>query len=85
MKPKDQFIYPNEENEFAAQSLKERKVLCESVFILTERQTLFLQKFEREVFFLNQSINIIYPNGENVFTAPNHKTKGDYYLNPCLS
>ena len=52
MKPKHQSIYPNEENEFVAQSLKERRVLCESAFILTERQTLFLKTFEREVFLL---------------------------------
>ena len=38
-----------------------------------------------EVFLMNQSIKIIYPNEENKFMVPYHGKKGDYYVNPCLS
>ena len=36
-------------------------------------------------FSWNQSIKIIYPYEKNAFIVPNHKTKGDYYVNLCLS
>ena len=35
-------------------------------------------------FVWNQSLNIIYPNKENVFLVSNIE-KEDYYANPCLS
>ena len=28
-----------------------------------------------------QSINIVYPNAENMIVAPNHNKNGDYYEN----
>ena len=40
---------------------------------------------EKEVFLMNQSFDIIYPNKENMSMVPNHEKKGDYYANPCLS
>ena len=40
---------------------------------------------ERKAFHAKQSINIMYPNKENMFRLANHKTNGDYYKNPCLS
>ena len=40
---------------------------------------------EKQVFHMNQSIEIVYPNKENMFMVPNHEKKGDYYVNPCLS
>ena len=51
----------------------------------TEKLTLFLKMVEKEVFFWNQRLNIIYPNEENVLMVPNHERKGDYYVNLCLS
>ena len=50
-----------------------------------EKWTLILKMVERDVFFWNQRLNIIYPNEENVLMVPNHKRKGDYYVNLCLS
>ena len=50
-----------------------------------EKRTLTLKMVEKVVFPLKPNFNIIYPNEENVFTVPNHKKKGDCYVNPCLS
>ena len=50
-----------------------------------QKQTLILKMVERNVFFWSQNLIIIYPNEENAFMAPNHKKKGDYIMNPCLS
>ena len=51
MKPRIQY-HLSEWGEWtcSAQSLKERRLLCESKFIQIERWTLVLQKVEREVF-----------------------------------
>ena len=38
----------------------------------------------KKVFFINRSINIVYPNEDNMFMVPNHKKSGDYNKNPCL-
>ena len=70
---------------YSAQSLKERRLLCESVFIPIERWTLILKLVEREVILTKKSINIIYPKELNVFMVPNHENKGDCYVNSCLS
>ena len=44
MKPKHQFIYPNEENEFMVPNHeKKRRLLCESMFIPIDRQALSLK------------------------------------------
>ena len=68
-----------------AQSLIKSRLLCESMFILIGRHTLIPKKVERKAFLWNQSINIIYPNKENVVMVPNLEKKGVYYVNPCLS
>ena len=68
-----------------AQLLKERRLLCESIFIPIERWTLILKLVEREVFPTKLKHHIICPNEEKVFMAPNHENKGDYYVNSCLS
>ena len=70
---------------YDAQSWKERRLLCESIFILIERQTLILKMVEIEVFLLYPKQQIVYHNKGNVFILPNHEKKGDYYVNPCLS
>ena len=64
---------------------KKRNVLCKSMFVLTNRQTLILKKWWEEKFFLrNQCINVIYSNKKNEFMVPNHERNGDYYVKPCL-
>ena len=45
------------------QSLKERKLLCESVFILIERWTLTLKMGQREAFLFKPKHQFIYLNG----------------------
>ena len=45
-----------------AQSLKERILLCESVFITTERWTLILKKVERKAFLVKPKHQYVYPN-----------------------
>ena len=39
----------------------------------------------RKAFLIKQSINVIYPNEEIEFMAPNHGKEGDYYENLHLS
>ena len=42
-------------------------------------------KWWKEKFFLPcQSIDIVYPNEENVFMAPNREKKEDCHKNSCL-
>ena len=55
------------------------------MFIPIERRTWILKMVEKQVFHMNQSIEIIYPNEENVIMEPNLENKGDYHVNPCLS
>ena len=45
----------------------------------------FLKWYKKKFFLWNESINIIYPNEENMVMVPNHEKNGDYYVNPCLS
>ena len=66
------------ERVYGAQSLKERRLLCKSMFIPLERWTLILKIVER---LENQGFNIIYPNEENAFMVANHENIRDYYLN----
>ena len=65
--------------------MKERRLLCESMFILIYRQTSILKKGGKRSFSYEIRALIHYPNMENVFMVPNHEKKGDYYLNLHLS
>ena len=87
MKPKHQcHLQQWEECVYGAQSWKEKRLLCASMFITINEWTLIPKNYWKEKIFLwNQSVNAIYPNKENVFTVPNHERKGDYYANLCLS
>ena len=38
----------------------------------------------RKLFLESQSINIMYPNGDNMFMDANHKMNGNYYEYQCL-
>ena len=55
------------------------------MFVQINARALILKMVEKEVFFMKPSINIVYPNKENVFMMPNHEKKGDYYVNLYLS
>ena len=68
-----------------AQSIKERRLSCEFIFIPIEKRTSILKMVERKTFLMKQNISIIYPNGKNVFMVPNHEKKRDYYVNLCSS
>ena len=70
---------------FGAQLLKEKGLLCESMFIPIEKKTLTLKMVKKMFFLWNQNFNSIYPKEENMFIVPNLEKKGDYYVNPCLS
>ena len=59
------------------QSLKERRLLCESVFIPIERRSLILKMVEREVSLMKLKHQFIYPNEEIEFMVLNHLMKGD--------
>ena len=48
---------------YDAQSLKEWILLCESMLIPIERQTLILKKVERKAFLMKLKQQHIYPNG----------------------
>ena len=70
---------------YGAQSLKERRLLCESMLILVKRLALFQKLVERDVFLIKLKQQFIYPHKENALMVPNHVKKGDYCVNPCLS
>ena len=40
---------------------------------------------EKNPFLQNQSINIVYPNKENMILVPNNQKNGDDYEYPSLS
>ena len=48
---------------WGAQSLKEMRLQCESMFMQNERQSLILKMVEREVFLFKPKHRFIYPNG----------------------
>ena len=86
LKPKHQYYLPLwGECVYGTQPWKEMRLLCESMFIPIERQTLVFKMVEREVFFFetNASISVILMR--RMFMVPNHEIRGDYYVNPCLS
>ena len=60
------------EKSCGAQSIKERKLLHESVFTTFNRWTLIQKKEGSEVFLIKQKRQFIYPNKENEFMEPNH-------------
>ena len=70
---------------YGAQSLKERRLLWEFIFIAIERWTIILKMVEREVFLMKPQYQFIYPNKENVLMVSNHEKKRDYYVNPYWS
>ena len=86
MKPKHQ-CHSSQwgERVYGAQSCKERRLLCESMFVPIGKQTLILKMVGTKAFKGNQNVNAIYRNAGKEFMAPNHEMKGHYYVNPCLS
>ena len=73
------------ECEYGAQTWKERRLLCESMFIPTERWTWILKVVEKQVFLMKPKHQNIYPNEENVIMVPNLEKNRDYYVNSRLS
>ena len=55
-----------------AQSLKERRLLYESMLILIERWTLIVKKVKRKAFLVKPKHQFFYPNEWNEFMLPNH-------------
>ena len=76
MKPKHQcHLSQWVELAYVAQTWKERRLLCESEFVLIDTRTLILKNGWKKSFLWNQSINIIYSNGENYFMVHNYEKK----------
>ena len=77
MKPKHQCLLSQwEEWVYSAQSWKERRLVCESMFAQNEKWTFALKNWLKEKLFLwNQNINVIYPNEENKIIVLNHEIK----------
>ena len=55
--------------------MKERRLLCESVFVQLDEWTLILKIVEREVFLMKPKAQFIYPNEENKLMFPNREKK----------
>ena len=71
---------------YYAQPWKERRLLCESMFIPVERRTLILNMAEREVFLIiPRHKNCLSHQRNYVYGAESCKEKGEYYVNLCLS
>ena len=67
------------------QSLKERRLLFESVFILIEKWNLILKVVERKVLLMKPRHQYrLSQRGEWTYGAQSLK-KRDYYVNPSLS
>ena len=64
---------------------KKKEIILWICVYPTEKWTLIPIMVERDVFFWNQRLHIIYPNEENILMVPNHERKGDYYVNWHLS
>ena len=60
----------------SAQSLKEKRLLCESVFILSERWTLILKMVKREVFLIKPKHHYHLPERKKcVYSAQSWKKR----------
>ena len=59
----------------AAQSLKERRVLCESVFIPIDKQTIILKMVEKKAFIVKPRINAFIPMSRMNLWCPIIKKK----------
>ena len=86
MKPKHQnHLSQWGEYDYGAQSWKERRLLCESMFIPIERRTSIQKMVEKQVFLMKPKHQNHLSQRRNVFTMPNHEKKEDYYANSCLT
>ena len=73
MKPKHQYhLSQLGQYVYGAQSQNERRLLCESVFIPTEKWTLIPKLVEKEVFLMKPKHQFTYPSVKNEFVVPNH-------------
>ena len=86
VKPKHQnCLSQRGEYDYGAQSRKERRLLCESMFKPIERRTLILKMVERKAFPMKpKHQNRLSQQGECVHCAQSGK-KQYYYVNPFLS
>ena len=57
---------------YGSQSLKEKRLLSESMFTPIERRLSILKMVERYVFLMNRKFQLICPNEENEIMVPNH-------------
>ena len=73
------------ECDYGARSWKERRLLCESMFIPIERQTLILKMVERDVFLMKPKLQYHLSQRGECVSVPNHEKKRDYYVNLWLS
>ena len=70
---------------YEAWSLKKKRLLQESLFVLIDRQILFLSKMVNKKVFCMKPKKQWYLNEKNEFMVPNQEKKKGYYENPCLS
>ena len=55
------------------------------MFVHIDQRTLILKVVEGDVFLMKPKHQSIYSSEWNEFVVPNHKKKGDYYVNQSLS
>ena len=67
-----------------ALSLKEIRLLRESMIVPIDKWTLILKNGRKWSFLMKPKHQFIYPNNKNAFMVPNHEKKVDYYVNLCL-
>ena len=76
LKPKHQnHLSQLGECDYGAQSWRESRLLCESLFIPIQRQTSILKMVEREVFLMKPKPQNHLSQQGNVFIVPNQKRK----------
>ena len=64
--------------------MKKGRLLCESMFVEIDEQTLILKIAEKDAFLKKPKHQFICTNEENEFVVPNHYKKGDYFVNLSL-
>ena len=75
-------IYPNEENACVVPDHEKKPINTCMHDCHDWRNNIDSKKWSKEKLFLSsQSINVIYPNDENVFIVPNHEKKK---INTCI-
>ena len=80
-------VHPNEDNMTVMPITKRMEIITRTQVCLISQMNIDYKENGGKNWFFSQiqSINIVYPNKENIVVVPNHNRNGEYYENPSLS